>query len=107
MLSFGCTGDSNSNWAWFEKQKAAYANISLRFTAGDMADNWGSPGALDSTMLEARFREIGPSIIQKGYKIEEASDFWNLYENDIKLAAGLGEATLLKPGGSQEFFALA
>lgn len=84
-------GDKNSNWAWFEKQKSAYANINLRFTTGDLHDNWGSPGSLDQALYEARFREKGPSVIMKGFKIGVGSDFWNLYEDDIKLAAGLGE----------------
>lgn len=84
------SGDKNSNWAWFEKQKSAYANINLRFTTGDLHDNWGSPGSLDQALYEARFREKGPSVIMKGFKIGVGSDFWNLYEDDIKLAAGLG-----------------
>ena len=94
FLPCNFAGDPNSNWAWFEKQKSAYANINLRFTAGDLHDTWGAPGTLDSTLVGTRFREMGPSVIQKGYKIEEASDFWNLYESDIQLAADLGKAQI-------------
>lgn len=42
-------------------------------------------------MLETRLRDVGVSVIMKGYKIGEASDFWNLYADDIKRAADLGK----------------
>ena len=33
---------------------------------------------------------LGPSVIQKGFKIGISSDFWNRFESDIQLAKNLG-----------------
>jgi hypothetical protein len=40
--------------------------------------------------MQARWDDLGPSVIEGGYKIGVASDFWNRYEEDIMLAKGLG-----------------
>ena len=39
---------------------------------------------------QARWDDLGPSVIEGGFKIGVASDFWNRYEEDILLAKGLG-----------------
>jgi len=39
---------------------------------------------------KARWDDLGPSVIEGGFKIGVASDFWNRYEEDIMLAKGLG-----------------
>ena len=41
---------------------------------------------------QARWDDLGPSVIEGGFKIGVASDFWNRYEEDIMLAKGLGAA---------------
>lgn len=40
--------------------------------------------------LESVLEGVGPSVIEKGYKIGISSDFWNRYEEDIQLAQDLG-----------------
>lgn len=47
--------------------------------------DWGGSGFVES-VLEG----VGPSVIEKGYKIGISSDFWNRYEEDIQLAQDLG-----------------
>ena len=42
------------------------------------------------THAQARWDDLGPSVIEGGFKIGVASDFWNRYEEDILLAKGLG-----------------
>lgn len=86
------TGDPNSNWAWFEKQKAAYVNVSLRATSGDLPLFDDAEEAADNGRIEANFRRLGPSIIFKDSKIGRASDFWNHYKEDIQRAKDLGTA---------------
>ena len=41
-------------------------------------------------LAQARWDDLGPSVIEGGFKIGVASDFWNRYEEDIMLAKGLG-----------------
>ena len=48
------------------------------------------PGTDTGSLIEAKFPKLGPSTIQKNARIGKASDFWNRYEQDIKLAADLG-----------------
>ena len=48
------------------------------------------PGTDTGSLIEAEFPKLGPSKIQKNARIGKASDFWNRYEQDIKLAADLG-----------------
>ena len=43
-------------------------------------------------MVSCHMEKLGPSTIQKGFKIGVASDFWHLYEDDIAKAAELGTA---------------
>lgn len=48
------------------------------------------PGTNTGSVFEAKFPKLGPSKIVKNTRIGKASDFWNLYEKDIQLAADLG-----------------
>ena len=50
------------------------------------------PGTNTGSVFEAKFPKLGPSKIVKNTRIGKASDFWNLYEKDIKLAADLGKS---------------
>lgn len=83
-------GDPNSNWAWFEKQKAAYLNLSFKASAGDLPEFDDTEDAADDGRLEINFRKLGPSIIFKNSRIGKASDFWNRYKEDIQRAKDLG-----------------
>ena len=47
-------------------------------------------GGTPDLSVQARWDDLGPSVIEGGYKIGVASDFWNRYEEDILLAKGLG-----------------
>ena len=40
--------------------------------------------------VQVKWPKLGPSKIVKNFRIEEASDFWNRYEQDIQLAKDLG-----------------
>ena len=86
-----CTGDPHANWAYFQEQKAAHINFNLRLSTGCMTD-FHEPGTDTGSLLEAEFPKLGPSKIQKNARIGKASDFWNRYEQDIKLAANLGDS---------------
>lgn len=44
-------------------------------------------------MFDCRWEKLGPSVIEKGYRIGCSSDFWNRYEEDIGIAKDLGEHT--------------
>ena len=83
-------GDPNSNWAWFEKQKAAHINIDFRLTTGDMRGIRACPGYNIEPTIGCHMEKLGPSVIQEGFQIGKASDFWHLYEDDIAKAASLG-----------------
>ena len=85
-------GDPNSNWAWFEKQKAAHINIDFRLTTGDMRGIRACPGYNTEPTIGCHLEKLGPSVIQEGFQIGKASDFWHLYEDDIAKAASLGTA---------------
>ena len=41
--------------------------------------------------IGCRWEKLGPSVIEKGYRIGCSSDFWNRYEEDIGIAKDLGE----------------
>ena len=83
-------GDPNSNWAWFEKQKSAHINIDFRWTGGDLRGIHACPGFNREAIAGVHMEKMGPSVIVKDFRIGKASDFWNLYESDIGLAAELG-----------------
>ncbi|CAL5224317.1 g6984 [Coccomyxa viridis] len=83
------SGDPNANWAYFQEQKAAHVNFNLRLSTGCMTD-FHEPGTDTGSLIEAEFPKLGPSKIQKNARIGKASDFWNRYEQDIKLSADLG-----------------
>ena len=51
------------------------------------------PGTNTGSTFEAKYPKLGPSKIVKNTRIGKASDFWNLYERDIQLAADLGKNT--------------
>lgn len=85
------TGDPNSNWAWFEKQKAAWVNINLRASAGDLPYFDDAEEAAGNGRIETNFRKLGPSIIVKDSKIGNASDFWNNYKEDLQRAKDIGK----------------
>lgn len=93
LLNFSlvCTGDPNSNWAWFEKQKAAFINLNLRASAGDLPNFDDTEDVADNGRIETNFRKLGPSIIVKDSKIGKASDFWNRYKEDLQRAKDLGK----------------
>lgn len=84
-------GDPNANWAYFQEQKQAHINLRLRLSTGLMTD-FQEPGTNTGSVFEAKFPKLGPSKIVKNTRIGKASDFWNLYEKDIKLAADLGRS---------------
>jgi len=65
------------------------ANVRLRFGFGS-TDDADAMCEDHGDFVEARWDELGPSVIEEGYKIGMASDFWNRYEEDIQLAKGLG-----------------
>ena len=44
-----------------------------------------------------RWEKLGPSVIEKGYRIGCSSDFWNRYEEDIGIAKDLGEHIPSRP----------
>ena len=80
-------GDSNSQWAAFEEQKAAHVNVNLRLSPGELPE-WDTPSATDAAVVAATWEKLGPSKIVKNQRIGVASDFWNRYEEDIQLAKG-------------------
>ena len=65
------------------------AGVRLRLGCGDTDDADGLCEDHDG-FLEARWDGLGPSVIENGFKIGVASDFWNRYAEDIELARGLG-----------------
>lgn len=65
------------------------AGVRLRFGLGATDDLDGMCEEHDG-FVEARWDDLGPSVIEEGFKIGLASDFWNRYEEDIQLAKGLG-----------------
>lgn len=91
-----CTGDPHANWAYFQEQKSAHINFNLRLSTGCMTD-FHEPGTDTGSLIEAEFPKLGPSKIQKNARIGKASDFWNRYEQDIKLAADLGDSPRSAP----------
>lgn len=44
---------------------------------------------LDHNHHDVRWERLGPSVIEKGYKIGISSDFWNRYEEDIGISKEL------------------
>ena len=82
-------GDPNAQWAHFQEQKSAHINLRLRLSTGSMTD-FQEPGTNTGSVFEAKFPKLGPSKIVKNARIGKASDFWNLYEKDIQLAADIG-----------------
>jgi len=86
-----CAGDPNSNWAWFEKQKAAFVNLKVNFSAGDLPEFEENNDLSSGHKLEVNWRKLGPSVIVKASKIGKASDFWNRYKEDIQRAKDLGD----------------
>lgn len=86
---FQNSGDPNTNWAWFEEQKKAKANFRFRLSSGAADDNEGL-AQNHSSVMDGAYMGAGPSVIEKGYKIGISSDFWNRYEEDIKLTKDLG-----------------
>ena len=90
-------GDPNAQWAYFQEQKSAHINLRLRLSTGCMTD-FQEPGTNTGSTFEAKFPKLGPSKIVKNTRIGKASDFWNMYEKDIQLAADLGtNTTVLYP----------
>ena len=85
-------GDPNAQWAYFQEQKSAHINLRLRLSTGCMTD-FQEPGTNTGSTFEAKFPKLGPSKIVKNSRIGMASDFWNLFERDIQLAADLGTNT--------------
>ena len=85
-------GDPNAQWAYFQEQKSAHINLRLRLSTGCMTD-FQEPGTNTGSTFEAKFPKLGPSKIVKNTRIGKASDFWNLYERDIQLAADIGTDT--------------
>ena len=85
-------GDPNAQWAYFQEQKSAHINLRLRMSTGCMTD-FQEPGTNTGSTFEAKFPKLGPSKIVKNTRIGKASDFWNLYERDIQLAADIGTNT--------------
>jgi beta-glucosidase/6-phospho-beta-glucosidase/beta-galactosidase len=84
------SGDPNSNWAWFEKQKAAFVNLKVNFSSGNLPEFEENIDLSDGHKLEANWRRLGPSVIVKDSKIGKASDFWGRYKEDIQRAKDLG-----------------
>ena len=74
------------------------AGVRLRFGFGATDDADGLREDHDG-FVEARWDALGPSVIEKGFKIGTASDFWNRYEEDIQLAKDLG----VQSWGSTQF----
>lgn len=84
-------GDPNSNWAWFEKQKAAFVNIKLKFSAGDLPEFEDNNDTSEGPRIETSYRRLGPSVVVKDSKIGKSSDFWHKYKEDIQRAKDLGK----------------
>lgn len=85
-----CTGDPHSNWAWFEKQKAAFVNLKLKISLGDLPEFEDNTDLTAAPRLETSYRKLGPSIITEGAKIGKSSDFWHRYKEDIQRAKEIG-----------------
>ena len=81
-------GDPNCNWAKFEKQKMIAFDVKLSLSTGDTSGL--NPSSHDGTTAHSSFKKLGKSVIKNGEMIGVSSDFWNNYEQDIKLAKDLG-----------------
>ena len=86
-------GDPNSNWAWYEKQKMVAADVKLGFSTADTSsiDAATQKGAAVHTSWD----KLGKSVIMNNERIGKSSDFWNNYEQDIRLAKELGMQFML------------
>ncbi|KAK9814269.1 hypothetical protein WJX72_003165 [[Myrmecia] bisecta] len=83
------SGDPNSNWGWFEKQKSTHVNLSLRISDGDLSP----PDPLsvnEGNIVQADWPKLGPSTMKEGFQIGKSSDFWNRYKQDIQLCKDIG-----------------
>lgn len=65
------------------------AGVRLRFGLGATDDVDGMNEDHDG-FIETRWDGLGPSVIEEGFRIGLASDFWNRYEEDVQLAKELG-----------------
>jgi len=86
---FQNSGGEDTNWSWFEKQKKVKGDFRFRIGLGCTDDRDGLSED-HGGFLESVLEGVGPSVIEKGYKIGISSDFWNRYEEDIQLAQDLG-----------------
>ncbi|KAL3135656.1 hypothetical protein ABBQ38_006135 [Trebouxia sp. C0009 RCD-2024] len=82
------SGDPNSNWAWYEKQKSVAADLQLSFSSGDTSGLDASQH--NGTTVHTSWKNMGKSVIMNNERIGKSSDFWNNYEQDIRLAKELG-----------------
>ena len=83
-----CTGDPNSNWAWYEKQKMVAVDLKLSLSSGDTSGL--DPANHDGTMVHSSWNRLGKSVVMNNERIGVSSDFWNNYAQDIRLAKELG-----------------
>ena len=83
-----CTGDINSNWAWYEKQKMVAVDVKLSLSSGDTSGL--DPANHDGTMVHSSWNRLGKSVVMNNERIGVSSDFWNNYAQDIRLAKELG-----------------
>lgn len=82
-------GDPNSNWAWYEKQKMVAADLKLSLSTGDTSGL--NPSNHTGTTVHSSWKNVGKSVIMNDERIGKSSDFWNNYEQDIRLAKELGK----------------
>lgn len=81
-------GDPYCNWAKFEKQKMVAFDARLSLSTGNVSGL--DRRQHDGTTMHATWRKLGKSVIKNAEMIGVSSDFWNNYEQDIKLAKDLG-----------------
>ncbi|DBB01829.1 hypothetical protein WJX77_006999 [Trebouxia sp. C0004] len=82
------SGDPNSNWAWYEKQKTVAVDLKLSLSSGDTSGL--DPANHDGTMVHSSWNRLGKSVVMNNERIGVSSDFWNNYAQDIRLAKELG-----------------
>lgn len=88
-----CSGDPNSNWAWYEKQKSIAADLQLSLSSGDASGL--DVSAHNGTTVHTSWKNMGKSVIMNNERIGKSSDFWNNYEQDIRLAKELGKESYI------------
>ena len=87
------SGDPNSNWAWYEKQKQIAVDLKFSASTGDTSSL--EPAAQSGLTLHSSWNKLGKSVIMKNERIGKSSDFWNNYAQDIRLAKELGRQSML------------